>query len=120
MSSGKWHRFNGHLKSLITERMVAIERKGLETIRINDYAGYMVTSNQNVSLKIDISDSRIVCFDVSACCRGNIAYFDRLGEILDHSDVPGIVMSYLLSYNLTNWSSEKIPVTKMKIEIMQK
>ena len=32
MSSGEWHRFNGHLKSLITERMVAIERKGLETI----------------------------------------------------------------------------------------
>ena len=45
MSSEKWHRFNRHLKSLITERMVAIERKGLKTIRINDYARYMVTSN---------------------------------------------------------------------------
>src|SRR5439155_21610019 len=91
----------------------------LETIQINDYAGYMVTSNQNSPLKIDIGDSHIVCFDVSACCRGNIAYFDWLGEILDHSDVPGIVMSYLLSCNLTNWSSEKIPVTKMKIEMMR-
>ena len=30
MSSGEWHRFNGHLKSLITERMVAIERKDLK------------------------------------------------------------------------------------------
>uniref|UniRef100_U9UAF5 NrS-1 polymerase-like helicase domain-containing protein n=1 Tax=Rhizophagus irregularis (strain DAOM 181602 / DAOM 197198 / MUCL 43194) TaxID=747089 RepID=U9UAF5_RHIID len=103
MSNGEWHRFNGHLKSLITERMVAIERKGLETIRINDYAGYMVTSNQDAPLKIDIEDSRIVCFDVSACCRGNIPYFDRLGEILDHPDAPGVVMSYLLSRNLTNW-----------------
>ncbi|GBC35137.2 highly derived D5-like helicase-primase [Rhizophagus irregularis DAOM 181602=DAOM 197198] len=91
MSNGEWHRFNGHLKSLITERMVAIERKGLETIRINDYAGYMVTSNQDAPLKIDIEDSRIVCFDVSACCRGNIPYFDRLGEILDHPDAPGVI-----------------------------
>ena len=30
MSSGDWHRFNGHLKSLITEGMVTIERKGFE------------------------------------------------------------------------------------------
>ncbi|PKK57454.1 hypothetical protein RhiirC2_721219 [Rhizophagus irregularis] len=119
MSSGEWHRFNGHLKSLITERMVAIERKGLETIRINDYAGYMVTSNQDAPLKIDIGDSRIVCFDVSACCRGNIPYFDWLGEILDHPDAPGVVMSYLLSCDLSNWSPGKIPATKMKIETMR-
>ena len=39
MSSGEWHRFNGHLKLLITEQIVAIERKDLKTIRINDYAG---------------------------------------------------------------------------------
>jgi len=45
MSSGEWHRFNGHLKLLIIKQMVAIEHKGLETIRINDYAGYMVTNN---------------------------------------------------------------------------
>ncbi|EXX53048.1 hypothetical protein RirG_247620 [Rhizophagus irregularis DAOM 197198w] len=120
ISNGKWHRFNGHLKSLITERMVAIEHKGLETIRINDYAGYMVTSNQDALLKIDIGDSRIVCFDVSACCRGNIPYFDRLGEILDHPDAPEVVMSYLLSRNLTNWSPGKIPITKMKIETMRR
>ncbi|RIB08433.1 hypothetical protein C2G38_2211653 [Gigaspora rosea] len=78
MASGEWHRFNGHLKSLITERMVAIER-----------------------------DSRIVCFDVSSRCRG---------EILDHPDAPGVVMSYLLNRDLSNWSPGKIPVTKMKID----
>ncbi|GBB85897.1 hypothetical protein RclHR1_12340001 [Rhizophagus clarus] len=27
MSSGEWHKFNGHLKSLITERMVSIEHR---------------------------------------------------------------------------------------------
>ncbi|GBC05980.1 hypothetical protein RclHR1_06530020 [Rhizophagus clarus] len=89
MSSGEWHRFNGHLKSLITEGKVSIECKDLETKRLKDFAGYMVTSNQDAPLKIDIGDSRIVCFDVSARCRGNMAYFNRLGEILDHPDAPG-------------------------------
>ena len=51
MSSGDWHRFNGHLKSLITEGMVTIERKGLKSKRLDDFAGYMVTSNQDARSK---------------------------------------------------------------------
>ena len=31
MSSGKWHKFNKHLKSLIIEERVAIECKGQNT-----------------------------------------------------------------------------------------
>ncbi len=119
MSSGEWYKFNGHLKSLITEGKVAIERKGLETRRLKDFAGYMVTSNQDTPLKIDIGDFRIVCFEVSARCKDNIPYFDRLGEILDHPDAPGAVMAYLLSRDLSNWSPGKIPATKMKIETMR-
>src|SRR3954471_9408300 len=79
----------------------------------------MVTSNHNAPLKIDIGDSRIVCFDVSVRCRGNIAYFDRLGEILDHSNASGVVMAYLLSHDLSNWSSEEISSTKMKVDTMR-
>ncbi|GET02687.1 hypothetical protein GLOIN_2v1877063 [Rhizophagus clarus] len=98
--------------------MVGIERKGLKTIQINNYAGYMVISNQDVSLKIDIGDSCIACFDVSTCCRGNISYFDQLEDILDYFDAPKVVISYLLSRDLSNWSSEKISAIKMKIETM--
>ncbi len=79
----------------------------------------MVTSNQDVPLKIDIEDSCIVYFDVSACCRDNIPYFDWLGEILDHPDVPEVVISYLLSRDLSKFKSGKILTTKMKIDIMQ-
>ncbi|CAI2194575.1 2126_t:CDS:1, partial [Funneliformis geosporum] len=119
MSSGDWHRFNGHLKSLITEGKVSIERKGLELKRLNDFAGYMVTSNQDTPIKIDIGDSRVVCFDVSARCRGNKAYFKRLGNVLDHPDAPGVVMRYLLSHDLSDFEPQEIPATKMKEEIMR-
>ena len=79
----------------------------------------MVMSNQDAPLKIDIGDSRIVCFDVSSRCRDNIPYFDRLGEILDHPDAPGVVMSYLLNRDISNWKPGKIPVTKMKVKTMR-
>ncbi|PKK57925.1 hypothetical protein RhiirC2_720896 [Rhizophagus irregularis] len=119
MSSGDWHRFNGHLKSLIIEGMVTIERKGLESKRLKDFAGYIVTSNQNALLKIDIGDSCVVCFDVSSRCRGNTVYFKRLGKVLDHPDAPGVVMRYLLSLDLSNFEPQEIPATKMKSDIMR-
>ena len=119
MSNGDWHRFNGHLKSLITEEKVSIERKGLELKRLNDFTGYIVTSNQNAPLKIDIGDSYVVCFDVSSQCRGNTAYFKRLEKVLDHPDMPGVVMRYLLSRDLSDFEPQEIPTTKMKKDIMQ-
>ncbi|CAJ0848329.1 6444_t:CDS:1, partial [Entrophospora sp. SA101] len=120
MSSGEWHRFNGHLKSLITEGRVSIERKGLEPLRLNDFSGFMITSNQDAPIKIDAGDARVVCFDVSPRCRGNIPYFDRLGKILDHFDAPGVVMSYLLSRDLSKWSPQNFPITKMKTDTIMK
>jgi len=106
MFSGEWHRFNEHLKSLITKGKVSIEHKDLEQKRLDDFAGYMITSNHDAPLKVDIGDSHVVCFEVSACRKNDKSYFDRLGEILDHPDAPGVVMSYL-SRNLTNWRSRK-------------
>src|SRR3954454_18408208 len=102
MFSEKWHRFNSHLKFLITEGKVAIEYKDLKNIRINNYAKYMITSNQNTSLKINIGDSRIVCFNILACCRGNTAYFNQLGRALDHPDTSEVVMTYLLNCDISN------------------
>ncbi len=118
MFSEEWHKFNKYLKSLIIEGRVAIERKGLEIKRLKDFVRYMITSNQDAPLKIDISDSHIVCFNVSTCCRGNTAYFKRLENILDHSNTPGVVMKYLLNYDLSDFELQKIPNNKMKKDIM--
>src|SRR5260364_382663 len=80
----------------------------------------MVTSNQDAPLKIDGEDARIVCFDVSAYCRGNIPYFKHLAKILEHPDAPGIVMTYLLNRDLSNWDPQDIPSTKMKMNTILK
>ena len=79
----------------------------------------MITSNQDVLLKIDIGDSRVVCFDVSLRCRGNTAYFKRLGNVLNHPDAPGVVMKYLLSRDLSDFEPQEISATKMKSDIMR-
>ena len=79
----------------------------------------MVTSNQDALIKIDIGDSRVVCFDVSSRCRGNTAYFKRLRKVLDHPDAPGVVMKYLLNCDISDFEPQEIPTTKMKSDIMR-
>ncbi|PKB95735.1 hypothetical protein RhiirA5_385815 [Rhizophagus irregularis] len=85
---------------------VSIECKGLEIKRLKVFAGYMVTSNQDAPIKIDIGDSRVVCFEVSACCRSNIQYFDWLGEILDHPDASAKLNSTSLYQHYLEWCGE--------------
>ena len=86
MASGDWHKYNDHLKSLITEDYFTIERKGLELKVIKDYAGFIVLSNHDAPLRVEMGDGRIVCFDVSSRCKGNTAYFKRLASVLEHPD----------------------------------
>src|SRR5438046_1172803 len=99
--------------------MVTIERKGLEYKRLDNFTRYMVTSNQDAPIKIDIGDSRVVCYDVSSCCRGNKAYFKILQNVFNHPDAPGVVMKYLLSRDLSDFEPQEIPATKMKSDIMR-
>jgi hypothetical protein len=119
MVSGEWHKANDHLKALITEDYVSIERKGLESQDCNHYAGFMILSNHDAPIRVEMGDGRIVCLDVSSRCKSNFTYFDQLGGILEHPDTPGSFMSYLLSLNLSGWKPRKIPSTKMKIETMR-
>ncbi|GET64999.1 highly derived D5-like helicase-primase [Rhizophagus irregularis DAOM 181602=DAOM 197198] len=89
MASGEWHKANDHLKSLITEDYVSIERKGLEFQECGHYPGFMVLSNHDTPIRVEMGDGRIVCLDVSPCCKSNFTYFDQLGGILEHPDTPG-------------------------------
>ena len=79
----------------------------------------MITNNQDAPIKIDIEDSRVVCYDVSSRCRGNTAYFKRLWNILNHPDTSEVVMKYLLSRDISDFEPQEIPPTKMKKEIMR-
>ncbi|CAG8575457.1 5275_t:CDS:2, partial [Scutellospora calospora] len=72
-----------------------IEYKGLEPKVIKDYARFMVMSNYDAPLQIEIEDHHI------------------------YPDVPSVVIAYLLSLDLSNWSPQEILSTKMKVDLIQ-
>ena len=112
MASEEWYKANDHLKSLITEPYVTIECKGFKPKTIKDFARYIVLSNYDAPLRIEMGDGCIVCLDVSPRCKGNIEYFKCLGKILDNSNILGIFMNYLLKCDLSDWISQNISNTK--------
>ena len=95
--------------------MVTIEHKSLESKWLDNFAGYIVTSNQDTLIKIDIGDSCIICYNILSRCRGNTAYFKK---VLSHSNVPEVIMKYLLNCDLSDFEPQEIPATKMKSDIM--
>ncbi|PKY59747.1 hypothetical protein RhiirA4_482753 [Rhizophagus irregularis] len=68
------------------------------------------------------SGDKVACLNLFKILRlvsGNTKYFKRLGNILDHSDAPGVVMKYLLSLDISDFDPQEIPTTKMKSDIMR-
>ena len=80
-----------------------IECKDIEPKVIKGYTGFMILSNYDTPLRIEMSDRCVICFDISSCYKGNFTYFNHLSEILDHPDTSSMVMAYLLSLDLSNW-----------------
>ncbi|RHZ80267.1 hypothetical protein Glove_137g85 [Diversispora epigaea] len=60
MSSRDWHKYNNHLKSLVTEDYLTIEYKEFEPKVLKDYAGFIVLSNHDAPLRVEMSDWCIV------------------------------------------------------------
>ena len=119
MASGEWHKANNYLKSLIIEPYVTIKCKGLKPKAIKDFAGYIVLSNHDAPLRIEMDDGCIVYLDVSPRCKGNMEYFKCLGKILDNPNTPGVFMNYLPKRDLSDWIPQNIPNTKMRAETMR-
>ncbi|RIA82546.1 hypothetical protein C1645_835199 [Glomus cerebriforme] len=96
----------GHFNSAIQARKLSV----MNETEMSSENWYMVTSNQDALIKIDIGDSHIVCYDVLSHCRGNTAYFKRLHNVFNHPDAPGVVMKYLLNHDILDFEPQEIPL----------
>lgn len=72
---------NDRLKSLITQRRLNVERKGMDIFAINDYNHYVFLTNNDWPIKVEHSDRRYVAVDVDESRIGDTNYFNALGNI---------------------------------------
>jgi hypothetical protein len=85
------------LKHLVTGETLMIERKGVDSVEMPNFARLLVTSNADWVWPTDVGDRRLVIFKVKGTYRNNKAYFARLLGELEERDGYGRLLDMLLS-----------------------
>lgn len=105
-------------KSMMTQKCFNLEQKGMEHIKINDYNNYIILTNNEIPVHIDISDRRFFVSNVSNKKVGDYNYFDKLQESFEDCEAVKHLYHYLLSYDISMFRTQRdIPVTQNKIDI---
>ncbi|KAL8001195.1 hypothetical protein Plhal703r1_c19g0085781 [Plasmopara halstedii] len=111
---------NNQMKSYITDDRTQIERKGLETIEVNDYANFVILTNNDFGSIIEANDRRYMCLVASECRVGDEKYFDHYFDTLAHIDAGRDIFHYLARVDLTGFKPQSFPLTKYKKELKAK
>lgn len=105
------------LKNLITNPKIKIERKGLETITINDYSNWIFTTNHSVPMKIEESDRRFNLIATTTEIKPP-EYFTNLYKLIEREEVLINLDTYLKTFDLTNFIPTVFPKSDYKRELI--
>lgn len=102
------------LKDLVTAPDMINEKKGIDSIIVENYINLIMTTNNSNPLNISVDDRRIVWFDCSNKYVGNEEYFDNLLTILENDENISALYHYLkeeVKITITNFQKKR-PITK--------
>ncbi|GMF60655.1 unnamed protein product [Phytophthora fragariaefolia] len=111
---------NNQMKSYITDDRTQIERKGLETIEVSEYANYVILTNNDFGSIIEANDRRYMCLVASESRVGDEKYFDHYFDTLANLDAGRDIFHYHARVDLTRFKPQAFPLTKYMKEIKTK
>lgn len=103
------------LKSLITDTKLIVEPKNINPFEINNYIRFIFSTNNEMSLHIEIGDRRFFILKVSKKHKNDIEYFTKLSKTFNQ-DTANHFFSYC-SYYETKLNPRIVPMTKLKEEM---
>lgn len=108
------------MKSLITDRNIQIEKKGLEHIEIDNYINMILTTNHRHTVKLERDDRRYACFCVSEKHKQDDDYFSIFMDTLDNQNAGDNVYTYFLRYpNDEMVNLRRIPKTSFRDDLIE-
>src|SRR6185437_1303073 len=104
------------LKSLITDSKRHIQLKGKEGYDADCFENYVMLSNNDWTVRVEVDDRRYVCTRISGCRVKDKGYFDKLGAALS-PETAAKFMYYLMNRSLIGWNPRVIPDTELRSEM---
>jgi hypothetical protein len=100
------------MKTLVTDRKIMVEPKGLPPYSIDNLVNFIIFSNHNDFLRVEESDRRYAIFKTSDSKRGDEAYFKQLRATCFNTRTAFAFYEFLLKFDAV--SLRKIPMTDAK------
>ena len=100
----------GTLKGLITERMLMIEPKGVDSFQMPNRLKLLMASNAEWVVPASADERRYFVLDVSDCRKGDKPYFIKLAAAIDGDELAAF-LDYLLKLDLADFDHRNPPHT---------
>jgi hypothetical protein len=106
------------LKNIITTPTIMYEKKGFDSITINNYCRFVFTSNNSTPIKVENDDRRFVVFECNDDMKNNKEYFIKLYQWINNSINAKAFYNYLMSIDIStvDWVNDR-PKTKIYEEL---
>ena len=118
-SGNNWHAGFDSMKNLITDKLISVEKKGMEHIMVDNHINFMGTTNNPNCIKVENGDRRYACFEVSSKYKGDYDYFDKLGDCMNEEG-GNHFYNYLINYPKDKLVDiRKIPKTSLRSNLLE-
>lgn len=104
------------IKTYISDPVVQIEPKGINSYQINNIANFILFTNHRDAIIIEESDRRYAVFEMADTYRNNTQYFANLVSLCFNQDVANAFYTYLLDFDAV--SVRTIPDSSLRHEMM--
>ncbi len=105
------------LKSLVTDRTIVIEPKGVDRFTAKKHFRLIIASNEEHVVRLDVDDRRFCVLNVDAEEHNNDReYFADLTDAWEKRGEREMFLKELMDYNLSDWNEGKIPETEARQE----
>ena len=126
---GGSRKINNIMKSILTQKIINIERKGMEVIAMKDFNNYIISTNEDFPMKVEELNRRVAAFLALSkneklfhdftlrYSKYIIGYFDILAGKINDTETQIHFFHYLAQYDLRGFKTENIPETKFLKEL---
>jgi len=119
-ASGKeTFELNEVIKESITGKTIEMEKKGVDSIQINDYLNYIITTNNLNCIKLEEGDRRFMVFNTSSKMKGDVEYFNNLASVLDDDVIMRKFYEELINRDLSNFNPSRDRQNNKIMDIMK-
>lgn len=92
------------LKNMITSEHFNYEQKGVDPVTLRNYARIVLTTNNELCVKITDNNRRYVVFETSNEKIGNLGYFSEFARYMSDRSNQKAIMEYLRSVDISNYN----------------